>query len=93
MGGLLRRESGKTAFDGPVTLTFSERADGATLVPNPVTLTLQLAPGGVSGAIRVDSRAQGYVDVVVSAPGDCYESEPYPYGITWEFPSPSNACN
>jgi hypothetical protein len=84
---------GRATFDGSVTLSFLSIADGAPLVPEDRTLTLHLGPDEVSDPIRIDSKAKGYVDVFLGAPGDCYEPNGSAEGIQWEFPSPSNTCD
>ena len=84
---------GGQAFHGQAVISFESIENGtpAADLPEPLTVTLDLAPGAVSPAIHVPSKGAGSATLRVTAPGDC---EPLDDASTYvDLPSPSNPCN
>jgi hypothetical protein len=83
---------GGATFNGSATLSF-EHIDGAgdaPELPEPVTVTLHLAPGAVSDPIHVRSAGAGGLTVRVSATGDCNGANDA--SAFAEFPEPASSC-
>jgi hypothetical protein len=84
---------GDARFTGEATLSF-EHIGGAgdpPVLPDPVTVALDLEPGAVSNAIHVLSTGQGGLTVRVTAAGDCNSLDDA--SAYADFPSPSNPCD
>lgn len=76
---------GGSRFDGHATLSFSP--GGATSVPAPMDLDLSLAPGEVTGLIRVQNTSLGSIQATVTADENCHTLTD---AITLIFPDPSS---
>jgi hypothetical protein len=95
-GGGSLSGSGGVASGGGGDAPGGAGGEAGGITVEPVTGRIALAYGNACVQKRwqrVLLGLESYVDVLLTAPGDCYEPTGSAEGIQWEFPSPSNTCD
>jgi hypothetical protein len=82
---------GGRAFQGQAVVSFEPIEGDTADVPEPLTVTLDLAPGAVSQAIHVPSKSPGTATLRVTAEGDCQPLNDASTEVS--LPSPANPCD